>query len=239
MEERVICSLKSYSSFLFSFQNKTGKWRKWSCSYYTAQTHQHGFDLNHFIFLSQPIRRWILTPSFISGVLHTVLCEKGMLSVMGFLISKLNSNSCHRKCPSLRHLITRKAAWQPWPIYDCTVNRGRSVVVDLNLSFLDSENITKKTIFVPPHSSTASGLWGQNDLEGPSPGPLHISPGSVCPHPWAWCPVAEVKLLWLTEASVSKIKWPRSHVPDSLQPSARSACKAENKEKQQRRKRAL
>lgn len=185
MEERVICSLKSYSSFLFSFQNKTGKWRKWSCSYYTAQTHQHGFDLNHFIFLSQPIRRWILTPSFISGVLHTVLCEKGMLSVMGFLISKLNSNSCHRKCPSLRHLITRKAAWQPWPIYDCTVNRGRSVVVDLNLSFLDSENITKKTIFVLPQDYGARMTW-------------RVHPQGLCTSALGLCvPIPEPDVLWL------------------------------------------
>lgn len=180
MEERVICSLKSYSSLLFFFWNKTGNWRKWLCSYCTAQTHQDGFDLNHFIFLSQPIQRWILTPSFISGMLHTVLCEKGMLSVVGFLISKLNSNSCHRKCPFLRDLITRKAAWQPWPIYDCTVNSEISSCwpefIRSGLRKYYQENYICTTSLHCCLSTMGPELPG-----GSIPGPLHIRPGSVPP----------------------------------------------------------
>lgn len=107
-------------------------------------------------------------------------------------------------------LITRKAAWQ---ILHLCMNIHlqsveRSVLVDLTLSYLDSENNTKKTVFAPPAPEVPQDYRDRkNCLADPSPG-LYTTDSCLCPFPQTQCPVAGVRLLWLPEASVTVVKCP-------------------------------
>lgn len=71
----------------------------------------------------------------------------------------------------------------------------RSVLVDLTLSYLDSENNTKKTVFAPPAPEVPQDYRDRkNCLAVPSPGPLHNRFVSVplpsTPVSYGWSQVA-------------------------------------------------
>lgn len=126
---------------------------------------------------------------------------------------RLDSNSCHENYPLLKFLSTSKTDWQSVHLYTnihYKVNIEKYSWSEFSFSRLRNFTLKMCSPHFPPEPPWDRGsIWL---------GPYCILEPLLC---------AVIKLPWLPEALVAVIKWPHSHSPESLQPSASILYKSE------------